>query len=87
MNYGRAVRGYALPLTALYLYLICIEVACMEKREYTTDVKICGDCLHYRPSWETVHLTGWHCDNFLADAHGSALFNDDRTCPDFESKD
>ena len=26
----------------------------------------CGNCLHHRPSWETGHLSGWHCDNFMA---------------------
>lgn len=30
----------------------------------------CGNCLHHRPSWETGHLSGWHCDNFMADAYG-----------------
>lgn len=47
----------------------------------------CGNCLHYRPSWETGHLSGWHCDNFMADAYGcDTEYDDGEECPDFESK-
>lgn len=48
---------------------------------------ICGNCLHHKPSWETGHLSGWHCDNFMADAYGcSTEYEDGEECPDFESK-
>jgi hypothetical protein len=47
----------------------------------------CGNCLHHRPSWETGHLSGWHCDNFMADAYGcDTEYDDGEECPDFESK-
>ncbi len=45
----------------------------------------CGNCLHHRPSWETGHLSGWHCDNFMADAYGcDTEYDDGEECPDFE---
>lgn len=59
----------------------------MAKREYDENDKICGNCFHHKPSWETGHLTGWHCDNFVADAYGcSTEYDDGEECPDFESK-
>ena len=36
---------------------------------------------------ETGHLSGWHCDNFMADAYGcDTEYDDGEECPDFESK-
>ena len=49
----------------------------MAKREYDENDRICGNCLHHKPSWETGHLTGWHCDNFMADAYGCSTEYED----------
>lgn len=47
----------------------------------------CGNCLHHRPSWETGHLSGWHCDNFMADAYGcDTEYDDGEECPDFKAR-
>lgn len=36
---------------------------------------------------ETGHLSGWPCDNFMADAYGcDTEYDDGEECPDFESK-
>lgn len=58
------------------------------ERKMNDDEKCCcGNCLHHRPSWETGHLSGWHCDNFMADAYGcDTEYDDGEECPDFESK-
>ena len=68
------------------LHHVCVKEG--SERKMNDDEKCCcGNCLHHRPSWETGHLSGWHCDNFMADAYGcDTEYDDGEECPDFESK-
>lgn len=59
----------------------------MAKREYDENDRICGNCLHHKPSWETGHLTGWHCDNFMADAYGCEVPIDSTNLKEVHSPD
>lgn len=51
--------------------------------EYTNEV--CGNCIHYKPSYECCKLTGWFCTNEESDYNGYSMDYSD-TCEEFEER-